>query len=237
MGSVARGAGDECERAKPDPLPYTLAMERLGLRPEETLVFEDSPSGAAAGVASGAPALARPAWCTRAHAHAHAHTRTRTQARIHSVAVCSLSVCLDRPHARVRVGRSCPWSSATAMVQRASVHNISSCPWSSWLSPLSTVSPLVRGQAGSLLPPLSFLLSVVKLALSSLHCLPPCPWSSWLSPLSTISPLVRGQGCNGRGNGRGCNGRGNGGRGRDRGRAVEPEPGGAAPGRLPAADT
>jgi len=46
--------GDECERAKPDPLPYLLAMERLGLKPEETLVFEDSPSGARAGVASGA---------------------------------------------------------------------------------------------------------------------------------------------------------------------------------------
>lgn len=54
-------SGDECERAKPDPLPYLIAMERLGLRPEETLVFEDSPSGAAAGVASGAvPASSSP---------------------------------------------------------------------------------------------------------------------------------------------------------------------------------
>lgn len=46
--------GDECERAKPDPLPYSLAMQRLGLCPENTIVIEDSPSGARAGVASGA---------------------------------------------------------------------------------------------------------------------------------------------------------------------------------------
>uniref|UniRef100_A0A6U2EPG4 Haloacid dehalogenase-like hydrolase domain-containing protein Sgpp n=1 Tax=Hemiselmis andersenii TaxID=464988 RepID=A0A6U2EPG4_HEMAN len=46
--------GDECERAKPDPLPYQIAMDRLGISPENTIVIEDSPSGAAAGVASGA---------------------------------------------------------------------------------------------------------------------------------------------------------------------------------------
>eukprot|EP00285_Hemiselmis_virescens_P010013 CAMPEP_0173398884 /NCGR_PEP_ID=MMETSP1356-20130122/43262_1 /TAXON_ID=77927 ORGANISM="Hemiselmis virescens, Strain PCC157" /NCGR_SAMPLE_ID=MMETSP1356 /ASSEMBLY_ACC=CAM_ASM_000847 /LENGTH=241 /DNA_ID=CAMNT_0014358477 /DNA_START=267 /DNA_END=992 /DNA_ORIENTATION=+ len=46
--------GDECERAKPDPMPYQIAMERLGLSPENTIVIEDSPSGAAAGAASGA---------------------------------------------------------------------------------------------------------------------------------------------------------------------------------------
>eukprot|EP00960_Hanusia_phi_P058788 763986-Hanusia_phi.AAC.5 len=46
--------GDECEKAKPDPMPYQIAMQRLGLRPEETVVVEDSPSGATAGVQSGA---------------------------------------------------------------------------------------------------------------------------------------------------------------------------------------
>jgi HAD superfamily hydrolase (TIGR01509 family) len=46
--------GDECERAKPDPLPYALAMDRLGVSPHECIVIEDSPSGAQAGVASGA---------------------------------------------------------------------------------------------------------------------------------------------------------------------------------------
>jgi HAD superfamily hydrolase (TIGR01509 family) len=46
--------GDECERAKPDPMPYQLAMDRLGLVADECMVVEDSPSGAEAGVASGA---------------------------------------------------------------------------------------------------------------------------------------------------------------------------------------
>ena len=35
-------------------VPLQLAMERLGLDASEALVFEDSPSGARAGVASGA---------------------------------------------------------------------------------------------------------------------------------------------------------------------------------------
>jgi HAD superfamily hydrolase (TIGR01509 family) len=39
--------------AKPDPTGYLLACERLGLKPEECLVIEDSPTGAAAGVAAG----------------------------------------------------------------------------------------------------------------------------------------------------------------------------------------
>lgn len=46
--------GDECERAKPDPCPYLTAMERLGVRPERCIIFEDSPSGAQAAAASGA---------------------------------------------------------------------------------------------------------------------------------------------------------------------------------------
>lgn len=29
--------GDECPRAKPDPMPYQIAMERLGLFPENTV--------------------------------------------------------------------------------------------------------------------------------------------------------------------------------------------------------
>ena len=48
--------GDECQRAKPDPCPYLTAMERLGLKPDECVVFEDSLAGATAGVASGARA-------------------------------------------------------------------------------------------------------------------------------------------------------------------------------------
>jgi HAD superfamily hydrolase (TIGR01509 family) len=46
--------GDECERAKPDPCPYLVAAKLVGVDPQECIVFEDSPSGAQAGVAAGA---------------------------------------------------------------------------------------------------------------------------------------------------------------------------------------
>lgn len=39
--------GDEVKRPKPDPEIYNLAAKKLGLKPEEILVFEDSPTGAA----------------------------------------------------------------------------------------------------------------------------------------------------------------------------------------------
>lgn len=45
--------GDECARAKPDPLPYILGAERIGADPQRCIVFEDSPSGATAGKAAG----------------------------------------------------------------------------------------------------------------------------------------------------------------------------------------
>ena len=32
--------GEDCTEAKPSPVPYQLAMERLGVRPEECIVFE-----------------------------------------------------------------------------------------------------------------------------------------------------------------------------------------------------
>lgn len=47
--------GDECEKPKPDPCPYLTACENLGLEhASQCIVFEDSPSGARAGVAAGA---------------------------------------------------------------------------------------------------------------------------------------------------------------------------------------
>lgn len=49
--------GDECERAKPDPCPYLTACKNLNLDPSECIVFEDSPSGASAGVAAGAAVI------------------------------------------------------------------------------------------------------------------------------------------------------------------------------------
>ncbi|WP_022799086.1 HAD family hydrolase [Thermus islandicus] len=44
---------EEVGRGKPDPLPYRVALERLGLAPEEALAFEDSPSGVRSAVGAG----------------------------------------------------------------------------------------------------------------------------------------------------------------------------------------
>ena len=44
---------DELPRGKPDPLPYTTALELLGVTPEQAIVFEDSASGVKSGVAAG----------------------------------------------------------------------------------------------------------------------------------------------------------------------------------------
>jgi beta-phosphoglucomutase len=44
---------DQVARGKPDPLPYLTALERLGLKPEEAIAFEDSPSGMRAAKGAG----------------------------------------------------------------------------------------------------------------------------------------------------------------------------------------
>ncbi|MEQ5868883.1 HAD-IA family hydrolase [Sagittula sp. NFXS13] len=49
--------GEECERGKPDPLPYQMAMRQLGIAPDRCIAFEDSPSGMRAAAASGALAV------------------------------------------------------------------------------------------------------------------------------------------------------------------------------------
>ena len=45
--------GLQVSRPKPYPDVYLLAAKRLGVPPAQCVVFEDSPSGAAAGVAAG----------------------------------------------------------------------------------------------------------------------------------------------------------------------------------------
>ena len=45
---------DDVTRGKPDPQPYLLAAERLGLPPTELLVFEDTDVGVASAKAAGA---------------------------------------------------------------------------------------------------------------------------------------------------------------------------------------
>ena len=44
---------DELPRGKPDPLPYTTALELLGVAPGEAIVFEDSASGVKSGASAG----------------------------------------------------------------------------------------------------------------------------------------------------------------------------------------
>ena len=50
---VTSVAGDEVRLGKPDPEPYLLACERLGVRPQDCVVFEDSPPGVASAGAAG----------------------------------------------------------------------------------------------------------------------------------------------------------------------------------------
>jgi len=53
-------SGDDVTRSKPEPEPYLLAAELLGVRPEGCVVIEDSPIGTAAGAAAGCRVLAVP---------------------------------------------------------------------------------------------------------------------------------------------------------------------------------
>lgn len=47
-------AQDDVSRGKPDPQPYLLAAERLGIEPEQLVVFEDTDVGVASARAAGA---------------------------------------------------------------------------------------------------------------------------------------------------------------------------------------
>lgn len=50
----------ETDRGKPEPDLYLEAVDRLGLRPEEAVAFEDSPNGVSAARAAGVPCVAVP---------------------------------------------------------------------------------------------------------------------------------------------------------------------------------
>jgi HAD superfamily hydrolase (TIGR01509 family) len=49
--------GDELPKGKPDPLPYQLALEQLGVSAAETIAFEDSPSGIRSSRGAGIPTV------------------------------------------------------------------------------------------------------------------------------------------------------------------------------------
>ena len=48
---------DDVAHRKPDPEMYELTLKSLNLRPEEVMVFEDSPAGVAAAQAAGCPVV------------------------------------------------------------------------------------------------------------------------------------------------------------------------------------
>ncbi|MGB7963175.1 MAG: HAD family phosphatase [Propionicimonas sp.] len=53
-------AGEDVVRGKPDPEPYLLAAERLGVSPASCVAIEDSPTGLAAAIAAGTVAIGVP---------------------------------------------------------------------------------------------------------------------------------------------------------------------------------
>lgn len=44
---------EDCAAPKPDPAPYLTALKLAGVRPDQAVVFEDSPSGTCSAVAAG----------------------------------------------------------------------------------------------------------------------------------------------------------------------------------------
>ncbi len=58
-------AGEMAPRKKPAPDAYLLALEGLGLGPEEALAIEDSPQGLEAALGAGLPTLITPSHYTR----------------------------------------------------------------------------------------------------------------------------------------------------------------------------
>ena len=55
--------GEDVRRGKPDPEIYRLCASRLGVEPEQCLVFEDSVSGVQAAKAAGCRCVAVPEAC------------------------------------------------------------------------------------------------------------------------------------------------------------------------------
>lgn len=49
--------GDELPKGKPDPLPYQIALEQLGVTATEAVAFEDSESGLRSAIGAGIPTV------------------------------------------------------------------------------------------------------------------------------------------------------------------------------------
>ena len=77
------------DRGKPSPDPYLVAAERLGARPEDCLVIEDTPSGVQAGVSAGMTVWSVNAPVPVAGAHRHFATLRDAASDILSWTACS----------------------------------------------------------------------------------------------------------------------------------------------------
>jgi HAD superfamily hydrolase (TIGR01509 family) len=71
---------EDVECTKPDPALYILALSTLGLKPEEAIVFEDSPNGVTAAKSAGIFVVAIPNPLTRQLSLDHASLRLDTLA-------------------------------------------------------------------------------------------------------------------------------------------------------------
>lgn len=61
---TATVAGDEVKRRKPHPEPYIRGAELLGVKPENTIVVEDTKEGMSAGLAAGCRVIGYPNGCS-----------------------------------------------------------------------------------------------------------------------------------------------------------------------------
>src|SRR5690606_15536346 len=78
----AVATADDVEIGKPDPAVYRLAAERLGVRPEDALAIEDSPSGALGAVRAGLVCVVVPGPLTRGVSLPMAHAVWETLAGV-----------------------------------------------------------------------------------------------------------------------------------------------------------
>jgi sugar-phosphatase len=78
--------GEDVVNGKPDPEPYLLAAQLLGLRPDECVVVEDSPAGLASAAAAGMRSVA----VASTHARSELLTATAIAGRLSDIQVEAL---------------------------------------------------------------------------------------------------------------------------------------------------
>lgn len=73
---------EDVEKHKPDPMPYTTALKKLGVQPEHAVAVEDSPLGVASARSAGMYVIAVPSPMTAAMDFSMAHRRVASLADI-----------------------------------------------------------------------------------------------------------------------------------------------------------